>query len=164
METTIKSKEGPSWMVGHSFHADGCPRNIHEINGRHLVTLHLCSCGGGFRWHLDIQPELGRAPPPYSIGPLNPVTTQDVCQLGEMHFWHDLASIFWVHHWWVRCACGPSQDTIHSEFSNPNHSNKASQLSRSCQFLPQLRVGVPSYHLAFKSSHQGQSESNFFLF
>jgi hypothetical protein len=60
------------------------------------------------------------------------------------------------------CACGPNQDTSHSGLANPNHSNKAPQLSGSCQFLPQVHVGVLSYHLAFESSHQGRSERKVF--
>ena len=66
-------------MVGHAFQDEKCPRNLHDSDGRHLSTLHQCIHGGVFRLHLDIQPELGRAPPPYSIGPSNPATTQVVC-------------------------------------------------------------------------------------
>ena len=80
-----------------------------------------------------------------------------------MHFWHDPGSISGVHHWWVGGACGPNQDTSHSGLASPNHSNRTLQLSGSCQFLSQVRVGVLSYHLAFKSSHQGRSESKVFL-
>ena len=43
-----------------------------------------------------------------------------------------------------------------------NHSDRAPQLSRSYQLLPQVRVGVFSYHLALESGHQGRSERNFF--
>ncbi len=52
--------------------------NLHETDGRHLVALHQCIRGGVFRWHLDLQLELGRAPPPSSTGPSNPSTTQVV--------------------------------------------------------------------------------------
>lgn len=46
----------------------------------------------------------------------------------------------------------------------PQHSNTAPQISRSCQFLPQVCVGVLSYHFTFKSSHQGRNESKVCFF
>lgn len=44
-----------------------------------------------------------------------------------------------------------------------NHSKRAPQLSRSCQLLPQVHVGIFSYHLALESSHQGRSERKIIL-
>ena len=153
----LPSNQGGSFrMVGHAFWVDECPCNLHEVDGRHFANLHQCIHHGVFRWHLDLQPKLGTTPPPYSTGTSIPATTQVVCQYGEMHFWHEPCSISSVHHWWEGCACWPSQDTSHSRLANPNHSDKALQLSGPCQFLPQVCVGVLSYHLAFKSSHQGK--------
>ncbi len=85
-------------MAFHAFRVDECPRNLHEVDERHLATLHQLICGGVFGLHFDIYLELGRTPPPYSTGPPNPATTQVVCQYGEMHFWYDPGSIFGVHH------------------------------------------------------------------
>jgi len=66
-------------MVGHAVWIDEWPCNLHEIDGQHLATLHECIRGGVFRQYLGLQPELGRAPPPYSAGPLNPAITKVVC-------------------------------------------------------------------------------------
>lgn len=35
-------------MVGHAFQVDECPRNLHEANGKYLVTLHQLIHGGVF--------------------------------------------------------------------------------------------------------------------
>ena len=150
-------------MVGHAFWVDECYHNLHEIDGWNLTILHQCICGGVFRWHIDLQLELGRAPSSYLIGPSNPATTQAVCQFGEMHFWHDLGSVSGKHYWWIGGACGSSQDPSHSGLAISNHSDRALQLPRSCQLLPQVRVGIFSYHLALESSHQGRSERKILL-
>lgn len=127
-------------MVGHSYRVDECPLNLHEIDGWHIATLYQCLHDGAFRWHLDIWLDLGRDPPPYPIGTPNPANTQVVCQFGEVHFLHDPSSISWVHHWWSDHACGTSHDRSHFGLAIPNQSNNASQISGSCQFLPQVRV------------------------
>jgi len=36
-------------MDGHDFRVDECPHNLHDIDGRHLATLHQCIHGGVFR-------------------------------------------------------------------------------------------------------------------
>jgi hypothetical protein len=84
-------------MVGHAFRVDECPYNLHEANGRHPTTIHQLICSGLLGFHSDLQPDLGRAPPPYPTGPPNTAATQVVCQFGEMHFWHNLGSISGIH-------------------------------------------------------------------
>ena len=86
-----------------------------------------------------------------------------MCQFGEMHFWHDPCSISRIHYWWMRGACGSSQDPSHLALASSNHFDRAPQLSGSCQFLPQVSVGILSYHLALGLSDQGKSESKILL-
>lgn len=123
-------------MDFHAFRVDDCPHNLHEVDGRHLAALHQLIRGSVFRWHRDIQQELGRSPTPYTACPPNPTKTQFLCQFGEMNFWYDPCSIYGVHHWWVGCACGPGQDKIYLILDSPNHSNRATHLSNTFQFLP----------------------------
>ena len=79
-----------------------------------------------------------------------------------MHLWPNPSSIYGIHHWWAWCTCGPIQDTSHSWLANPNHLNRAPQLFGSCQFLPQVRVGVLSYHLALNQVTKGGVKEKFF--
>jgi hypothetical protein len=51
----------------------------------------------------------------------------------------------------------PAKIQVILGLASPNHPNRAPQLFRSCQFLPQVCVGILSYHLALESSHQGRS-------
>jgi hypothetical protein len=85
-------------MVGHAIWVDEFPCNLHEANGRHPMTIHQLICSGVLGWHSDLQPYLGRAPPPHSTCPPNTMTTQVVFQFGEMHFWHDPGSVFGIHY------------------------------------------------------------------
>ena len=78
-----------------------------------------------------------------------------MCQFGEMHIWHEPSLISGLHHWWTRCPCVPSEDTIHSGYASLNHSNRASHLFGPCQFLSKVRIQTLSYHLAFESSYRG---------
>ena len=137
--------------------------NLHEANGWHLVAIHQLICSGILGWHSDLQPELGRAPPPHPTGSSNTAATQAMCQFGEMHFWHDPGLVSGIHYWWTGGACGSGQDPSHSGLAIPDHSDRAPQLSRPCQLLSQVHVGVFSYRLALESSHQGRSESEILL-
>lgn len=66
-------------MVGHVIRFDEFPCKLHEINGQHIMTLVKCIHAGIFRWHLDLQRELGREPAPYSTSPSNLATTKALC-------------------------------------------------------------------------------------
>jgi len=93
VEDNVQSHRQPVWMVGDAFRIGECSYNLHEANGWHLVPIHqlICSCILG--WHPNIQLELGRAPPPHTIGSPNTATRQVMCRFGEMHFWHYLGSV-----------------------------------------------------------------------
>ena len=112
-------------MVGHALRVDECPCNLHETNEWSIVTIHQLICSGVLGWHSNLQPDLGRAPPPHPTGPPNTTATQVVCQFGEMHFWHNPSSVSGIHYWWVGGACGSSQDSSHSGLASPNHPNSS---------------------------------------
>ena len=84
-------------MVGHAFRVENLSHNLLEADGQYLTTIHQLICGGVFRWHPNLQLDLGRAPPTHSRGPPNIVTTQVVCQFGDIHFWHDSGSIYGIY-------------------------------------------------------------------
>ena len=65
-------------MVGHAFRVNKFPRNVHESDGKHLAALHQFIHDCVFILNIDLHLELGRAPPPYLIGPSNPATTETV--------------------------------------------------------------------------------------
>ena len=75
MEDCLQIQGAPFQMVGHAFRVDEFPHNLHEANKGHIAPLHQIIHGILFRQHLDLHPELGRAPTPYSTGPPNHVTT-----------------------------------------------------------------------------------------
>ena len=57
----------------------------------------------------------------------------------------------------------PTKAQVIWDWPSPTTLTRAPQLSGSCQLLPQVRVGIFSYHLALESSHQGRSESKILL-
>lgn len=163
VEDCLQSQGGPSRMVGYAFRIDEFSCNLHEANGWHLTDIHQIICSGILGWHPDLQLQFGRAPPSHPIGSPNTAKTQVMCQFGEMHFWHDPGLVSRIHYWWAGGSCGSSQDPGHSGLAITNHSDKYLQLSWSCQLLPQVHVGIFSYHLALESSHQGRSERKILL-
>jgi hypothetical protein len=98
VEDCLQSQGGPFRMDGHAFWVDEFSHNLHEADGRHLVAIHQLIFSSVLGWHPDLQPDLGRAPPPHLTGPPNTVETQVVCQFGEIHFWHDPSSVYGIHY------------------------------------------------------------------
>eukprot|EP00253_Pinus_taeda_P033220 PITA_33220 len=89
VEDFLQIQGGPFRIAGHAFRVYECSCNPHEVDEQHLVSLHQLIYDSLFGLHIDLQQELRREPAPYSTSPPNPVTTQVVCQFGEMHFWYD---------------------------------------------------------------------------
>ena len=106
-------------MVFYAFRIDECSCSLHEANGWHLAAIYQLICSGILGWHLYLQLELGRAPPPHPIGSPNTVTTQVMCQFGEMHFWDDPGLVSRVHYWWTSGAWGSSQDPSIQDWPSP---------------------------------------------
>lgn len=82
VEDYLQSQGGPFWMVGYAFRIHECSCHLHEANGWHLVAIHQLICSGILGWHPNLQPQLGREPPPHLIGSPNTVATQVMCQFG----------------------------------------------------------------------------------
>ena len=120
------------WHIGMLPKLSKCYCNLHETNGWHISYIHQLICSSVLGWHPDIQPDLGRAPPPHPTGPPNIVAAQFVCQFGQVHFWNDPSLVSGIHYWWVWGTCGSNQDTSHSGLANPNYSNRASHLFGPC--------------------------------
>lgn len=85
-------------MVGYAFQVEKCSYNLHEADGLNLAAIHQLICSGILGWHLDLQPELGRAPPPHPTGSPNTTETQVVCQFEEIHYLHDPGSVSGIHY------------------------------------------------------------------
>ena len=128
----IQSQGGTFQMARHAFQIDKCSRNLHEVYGWHLASIHQLICSGILGWQSDLQPDLGRAPSPHPTSPPNTAATQVVCQFGEVHFWHDPGSISGIHFWWKGGACRSKPRSKSFGIGQPQPPNRASQLSGSC--------------------------------
>lgn len=106
MEDYLQIQGNPFWMVGYALRVHNYPCYFYESNGWHLMALHQLSRGFFCGWHPHRQQELGITLATNSVIPSNPVATQIVCQLGEIHLWHEPGTIFGLNHRWVRFACG----------------------------------------------------------
>lgn len=73
-------------MIGNAFQVKKFPKNLHDSDGQHLMTLHQLICGVVFGWNFDLQRELERLPPPYSTCPQNIVVTKILCNFEKYTF------------------------------------------------------------------------------
>lgn len=150
-------------MVGYALRVEKFPRYFYEANGWHFLALYQIVCRRLSGQHSHLQKELGITLATHSTGPSNPSATKNVCQLGEMHLWHEPSPILRVHHRWAWHACGPDQYPSHSGYASPNHSNGALHHFGPWKCLSEVHVGILPYHLAFESYYYGWGKRKVFL-
>jgi len=85
----FKSKEGLFEWLFMPFRVEKCPSKFYEVDGWHIAAFLQLVFGCIPGWHHHLHQEFGRALTTYSTSPSNPMTTQTMCQLGEMFLWHE---------------------------------------------------------------------------
>ena len=89
MEDRLQIQGGPFWVVIHALRVEKCPSKFYEVDGWHIAAFLQLVFGCIPGWHHHLHQEFGRALTTYSTSPSNPMTTQTMCQLGEMFLWHE---------------------------------------------------------------------------